>query len=392
MNALLTNLFALAPLPNVRADVRTNDVRTNDVRLNELDTELPIEAKQAAAMILAERAPRGLRVKGHLNLANNRKLTHLPEGLSAPSINLSGCTSLRALPDDLRVRRLNVSGCTSLRVLPRGFSVYELEARELLICELPSGLRVEYRLDLSGCTRLEALPRGLKVGSLLLSGCTNLRALPEKLDVCFLDVSGCTSLRAWPESASVRIGRLNASGCVNLRAFPAWLRELSQLDISGCANLGELPDGLRVSSWIDVADAGLTQLPVSMSGAKLRWRGVPISERIAFRPETITVREVTEQANAELRRVLLSRMGYEKFLQEADARTLDQDHDPGGERRLLQVALPNDEALVCLAVFCPSTGRQYMLRVPPSVRSCRQAAAWIAGFDSADDYRPIAET
>ena len=71
---------------------------------------------------------------------------------------------------------------------------------------------------------------------------------------------------------------------------------------------------------------------------------------------------------------------------------LDKDRDPGGERRLLQVALPGDEPLVCLAVFCPSTGRQYMLRVPPSIRSCRGAAAWIAGFDNPNDYRPIAET
>ncbi len=33
-----------------------------------------------------------------------------------------------------------------------------------------------------------------------------------------------------------------------------------------------------------------------------------------------------------------------------------------------------------------------MLRVPPKMRRCREAAAWIAGFDDADDYRLIAET
>jgi hypothetical protein len=34
----------------------------------------------------------------------------------------------------------------------------------------------------------------------------------------------------------------------------------------------------------------------------------------------------------------------------------------------------------------------YALRVPPTMRSCRQAAAWMAGFDDPDDYRPLVET
>jgi hypothetical protein len=47
---------------------------------------------------------------------------------------------------------------------------------------------------------------------------------------------------------------------------------------------------------------------------------------------------------------------------------------------------------MCVCVVCPSTGRQYVLRVPPTMRSCRQAAAWIAGYDNPADYRPLAET
>jgi hypothetical protein len=119
---------------------------------------------------------------------------------------------------------------------------------------------------------------------------------------------------------------------------------------------------------------------------------VPIDERIAFRPETITGTEVLEEQNAERRRVLLERMGYEAFLQQVQAQEVHRDSDPGGERRLLRVPLGSDEPLVCLAVFCPSTGRQYLLRVPPGMRTCHQAAAWIAGFDNPKAYRPIAES
>ena len=89
---------------------------------------------------------------------------------------------------------------------------------------------------------------------------------------------------------------------------------------------------------------------------------------------------------------MLERMGYGAFLSHADAIVLDSDEDPGGERRLLKVPQENDEDLLCLAVYCPSTARQYILRVPPTMRTCRQAAAWIAGFDNVDDYQPIAET
>jgi hypothetical protein len=85
-------------------------------------------------------------------------------------------------------------------------------------------------------------------------------------------------------------------------------------------------------------------------------------------------------------------MGYQRFVAEAQAQTIDEDTDAGGARRLLRVPLEHDEPLVCLAVLDPSTGRQYLIRVPPGMKTCHQAAAWIAGFDNPDDYQPIAET
>jgi hypothetical protein len=85
-------------------------------------------------------------------------------------------------------------------------------------------------------------------------------------------------------------------------------------------------------------------------------------------------------------------MGLERFLREAEAQVLDIDTDPGGERRLIRVPMPGDEDLVCVLVHCPSTQHRYILRVPPTLQSCRAAAAWIAGFDNPDDYCPTLET
>jgi hypothetical protein len=295
-------------------------------------------------------------------------------------------------PEGLRVRdRLDLTNSGEIE-LPRGLRCYHLELRGSGIHFLPDGLEVEYKLDLQDCRSLEELPEGLTVGSLVLRGCTALRALPEDLDVCFLDLQGCVQLEGWPRRARIRIGRLNASGCARLTSLPQGLRSLAQLDVSNCPNLRELPEGLEVRSWLDVGGSGITRLPESLAGVPLRWRGVPVDERIAFRPETITVTEILGERNAELRRVLLERFGFERFMLEAGAAVVDRDCDPGGERQLLRLKLAGDEDLVCISVSCPSTGRRYLLRVPPAMRTCRQAVAWTAGFDDPAQYQPLVET
>jgi hypothetical protein len=329
-----------------------------------------VSPDRARDLIRRGRAPAGLRVEGHLAL-NGLPITELPPGLSAQTLDLSGCTQLRALPPGLQARRLHLNGCAALEALPAGLRCYELEMRDTPITHLPADLRVEYRLDLSGCAALAALPRGLKVGVLILRECTALTALPEGLAVYFLDIAGCANLSEWPASAAVQIGCLNMRGCRSLTTLPARLANLA---------------------WIDLADSGISGLPDTLQGVRLRWRGVPVEWRVVFHPETITAQEVLGETNAEKRRVLLERMGYDAFIAGAQATVLDRDRDPGGPRHLLLVPLDDDEPLVCLVVRCPSTGRQYALRVPPLTQTCRQAAAWIAGFDNPDDYRPVMET
>jgi hypothetical protein len=295
-------------------------------------------------------------------------------------------------PEGLHVRgRLDLTDTGAIE-LPRGLRCYHLELRGSGIRALPEGLEVEYKLDLQDCRSLEELPEGLKVGSLVLRGCTALRALPEGLDVYFLDLQGCARLEGWPRRAQVRIGRLNASGCARLTSLPAGLRTLAQLDVSNCPNLRELLAGLEVSSWLDVGGSGITRLPASLAGVRLRWRGVPVTERVAFRPETLTVGEILAERNAELRRVMLERFGFQRFMEEAGAEVIDRDRDAGGERQLLRLKLEGDEDLVCVSVSCPSTGRRYLLRVPPTMRTCRQAVAWTAGFSDPKRYNLLVET
>jgi len=109
-------------------------------------------------------------------------------------------------------------------------------------------------------------------------------------------------------------------------------------------------------------------------------------------PDSITGQEILNTDNAELRRELIERLGYETFLEQVGGIIHDRDQDAGGERQLVCVPFEDDEPLMVLKVICPSTGHLHILRVPPHLQTCHQAAAWIAGFDQADLYHPVIET
>ncbi|HYG33206.1 MAG TPA: hypothetical protein VEC99_00390 [Clostridia bacterium] len=276
--------------------------------------------------------------------------------------------------------------------LPPGLHCYELDASGSQLTSLPPDLRIDGRLVLNNCPALASLPEGLTAGSISLRNCPLLEALPENLSTWFLDLTGCQRFERWPTRGAVHHGSLILRNCTRVSMLPKWIGRLAQLDIAGCIQLTEIPDGISVSSWVDIGGTRITSLPPSLQGAALRWRGVRVNERIAFHPEQLTAKEALAERNAELRRVMIERMGYLRFAQEAKAKVLDQDRDSGGPRQLLMIDLREDEALVGLSCFCPSTRRQYFLRVPPTMKTCHQAAAWIAGFDNPKLYRPQIET
>lgn len=331
-----------------------------------------MEASEARRLILSGEAPAHLTVTGELDFSQETRLT--------------------ALPEELEVERLVLDDCSALRSLPPGLRCSWLSAQETPLTALPDDLQVTSRLDLSGCDLLATLPAGLTVETLVLRGCTGLKALPEGVQVFVLDMPNCSQIQRFPASGPEQLARLNVRGCTQLDALPCWLKRVGQLDVSGCPRLTKLPEGLHVVSWLDVAHTPLHDLPASVQGVQLRWRSVIADEQIVFHPETITARQVLTERNVERRRVLLERLGYEQFVAEAQTEVLDQDRDAGGPRRLLLIPLQGDEPLVCLEVQCPSTGRRYLIRVPPPMRQCQQAAAWIAGFENPDQYRPLQET
>ena len=276
--------------------------------------------------------------------------------------------------------------------LPAGLRCYEIDASGSRLSSIPADLKIDGRLVLNDCAHLLSLPAGLEAGSISLRNCVSLRALPENLSTWFLDLTGCTRFEHWPKNGTIHHGSLVLRNCVGIRTLPGWIGRLASLDVAGCVQLAEIPESVSVTTWVDVGGSGLTALPGSLEGASLRWRGVRVDERIAFHPEQLSAKEALAEKNAEMRRVMIERMGYLRFTQEAGAKRLDEDRDAGGVRQLLRIELAEDEPLVGLSCHCPSTQRQYFLRVPPAMKTCHQAAAWMAGFDDPSLYHPVIET
>ena len=262
-------------------------------------------------------------------------------------------------------------------------------ARALLLAgHVPHELIVSGALRLSGETRLRELPPLLECTHLEVNDCPNLELLPERLRATSVQAAR-TGVRELTGDWLVR-EHVNLSGNRQLRRLPERLTARS-LDVANCPQLTQLPATVHLTNWIEVAGSGLMALPSGLR-VNIHWQGTAVDERTAFRPEDLKAVEILNVRNVTRRRILLERYGLDRFIEEVGGLIIDRDRDAGGERQLITIPLEDDEPIVAIRVRCPSTAHTYVLRVPPHVRTCRRAAAWLAGFDNERDYRPLIET
>jgi hypothetical protein len=104
------------------------------------------------------------------------------------------------------------------------------------------------------------------------------------------------------------------------------------------------------------------------------WRGTQIPQKYgAVLSENWRSQWVLEEPNAELRRVLIQGIGYDRIVQELEAVELDT----WREYSLLMIYADIDlEPIHLLKMTCPSTNHIHVLRVPPHLISAREAIAW----------------
>ncbi|MBI4862893.1 MAG: hypothetical protein HY815_21925 [Candidatus Riflebacteria bacterium] len=104
-------------------------------------------------------------------------------------------------------------------------------------------------------------------------------------------------------------------------------------------------------------------------------------------PDSLSVDLFVGEWDVEVRRAVLERIGMDRLMATDGVRVVHQD----AGRLLLRFELQGDEPLVVVRVACPSTGRLYHLRVPPTIATCQQAVAWTFGLE-ADQYAPTTES
>jgi hypothetical protein len=340
-----------------------------------------------------------------LSIWRSPNITSLPSNLTLRELKIGSNTNVRynnnvhspitVIPDDVIVTgELTVSDCPYLIKLPSSIHVIQLDIQDCpQIKTLPEDTSVSGQVVIRNCPNLEKLPENLEALSLEITDCPNLQTLPHGIKARYVTLARCARLEKWDDPGIFSLRQLDARQCRNLTQLPPNLSQIDQLDVSGCSQLTSLPPQLSVTEWIDIGGTQIRSLPQSREPYVLRWNGVRIPGRIIFHPETISAAMIFQEKNLEVRRIMLEQMGIDRFIAEANPIIRDQDKDPGGDRRLLYVNMPDDEEdLVVLQVQDPSTGRNYLIRVPPKMQTCHQAAAWIAGFDDPDQYHPIAET
>ncbi len=92
-------------------------------------------------------------------------------------------------------------------------------------------------------------------------------------------------------------------------------------------------------------------------------------EQLIIQPETITIEQIRDEQNAEIRRVMLERFGFDRYITESGADLINRD-DWG---TLWRAEIPGDESLVMVQVVNSTPEPEgsfynYFLRVHPELR------------------------
>lgn len=122
------------------------------------------------------------------------------------------------------------------------------------------------------------------------------------------------------------------------------------------------------------------------------WHGVEVPAFVVLEPAKITVEMIEIASNAELRRVLIEKYGLSRFLIDSGAKIVSK--DSVGE--LYEKLIKGEETIKMVKVLNSTlepdgTRKPYFLRVPPRIKTAKEAIAWTFQVE-AKDYQPAKET
>lgn len=105
--------------------------------------------------------------------------------------------------------------------------------------------------------------------------------------------------------------------------------------------------------------------------------GKEVTEQIVMKPETLTINQIDNEQDTEVRAIMLDRYGWINYIKNANCQLLDErtNYVEGTEEALYHTVIDNSNRLV---VSCP-TGRIFALSVPGEIRTCKEAKIWLDG-------------
>lgn len=127
------------------------------------------------------------------------------------------------------------------------------------------------------------------------------------------------------------------------------------------------------------------------------WHGRRVPKDVIEEPKTCTIERIEKERNVEIRSILIERYGLSRFLKDSGAVKVHEDEYGILYRKQFDAAgSPIDEPLQVVMVHNATPEpdgfhKQFFLRVPPNIRSAKEAVAWTFGMDQ-DDYDPEVET
>jgi uncharacterized protein DUF6745 len=145
--------------------------------------------------------------------------------------------------------------------------------------------------------------------------------------------------------------------------------------------------------------------------------GVVVPADVIEDPSSVTVARISDEHNAEVRRVMIERYGASRYLMDSGAavvhrdpvgilyrkeldsdepivmvRVLNSTPEPDGVMsREEAIAVFGDAAKAALSAPADARFKEYMIRVPPNVRTAHEAVAWTFGL-GVNEYHPALET
>jgi len=104
--------------------------------------------------------------------------------------------------------------------------------------------------------------------------------------------------------------------------------------------------------------------------------GVSVDKQVVMEPETQTVKQINDEDNEEVKRIRIERYGWQKYMEGIDAKVLDKNRDEVSDTNEF---LFSGNGIVALLCICPSTGKEFVLEVPPETKTCAEAQDWVSG-------------